>query len=425
MANIEILDLLNSIGDRERRIAASLTSRGMSFELHRGYVNDLLNEFHKFRNGKGDFERIAGIIAMIRGECFHAFKHVINEEVEERVWLWHNYDSFNQLESHYTKIYNLFQSDLLEDSKVKLWLKEGLRKDLTVDFKKLLDDFDEKIKWQKEFLDRENELFEKVLDLKFAEKNLKDLSEQLYNLPVQLTQFEKILLEEKRLLEGFDQFRVFNGSYQLSYMDIYYDLKSLKDPEDIVLYVSDLMEMKDLFDKQIVMFLQEITGVREFGADLPSKVNSGLVDLVSGCLSRNLFDIWVNLEARDGYSIIVIDIDGLDDILKDFGDKNAEWVVRDIGKCIRDEISMNKAFRYGRGFVVLVEGDSTGAAGLGEKIRKGVEGVMFKFDKRVIKTTVSIGVAAYRKSVKKMLSDGAEALYNAKTSGMNRVEIFK
>ena len=401
--DIEILNLLDSIGEREKRIIASLNSRSISFDLHRRYINDLLFDFRKLNNGKVDFERISGIIAMIRGECFHAFKHIINEEIEERIWLWHNYDSFNKLENHYQKIYNLFQSNLLEESRVKLWLKDGLRKDLIVDFKKLLDDFDEKIKWQKEFLERENCLFEKILDLKFSDKGLKDISEQIFNLPAQMIQFEKILIEEKRLLESFDNFKIFNSNYQLSYMDIYYDLKSLKDPEDIVMYVSDLLEMKELFDKQVIMFLQEISGLKEF----------------------SLFDIWVKLEAREGYSLVVIDIDGLDDILKDFGDKNAEWVIRDIGKCIRDESSMNKAFKYGRGFVVLVEGDSKIAVDLSEKIRKGVEGIMFKFDKKVIRTTISVGVAQYRKNVKRMLNDGAGALYNAKNSGMNKVIVFK
>ena len=435
--NIEILNLLKGIGERERRIVDTFKSRNFGFGLHKNYVKDLIYEFRELlklkekKDIEDGLDRINGIISMIKGECFYDFKHLLEEHVKERIWLWDKYRLFNDLEDYYNKVYeHLFQNNILEASRVRSWLKEGLKRDLVINFKNLLNEFDSKLKFQKEFLLEENELFEKVIDLRLKtgdkgfNKLISDISKEIVLLDEKLDRFERLLIEERRLLEQFSNFKVFNIEYKIDHLDIYYDLKQLKDPEDIVLYVSDLLEMNEMFDNNIILFLEEISNLRikELKKEeIRRKVNEELVDGVSGCLSKKLFDFWIKLEAKPGVSLIIIDVDDLDDISRDFGEKSADWVLRETGKAIIDEIGFNKAFRYGRGFVALIDGNEKIAFMLGENIRKAVEDVKFKFKEKIIKTTVSVGVCSYEKNVSKTLNRGAEALYYAKQSGRNKV----
>ncbi len=159
-----------------------------------------------------------------------------------------------------------------------------------------------------------------------------------------------------------------------------------------------------------------------------------VTDKLTGLLNRNKFYEIANseLERSQRYkrplSIIMFDIDHFKKINDTFGHGIGDYVLKTLSKIIKNSIRKSDyLFRWGgEEFIILAtETNTDQAKTLAEKIRDAIE--KYNFDK-VHKVTISLGVASYNEEIDKnsidsLINRADEALYKAKESGRNRVEI--
>jgi len=127
-------------------------------------------------------------------------------------------------------------------------------------------------------------------------------------------------------------------------------------------------------------------------------------------------------------SLMFIDIDNFKHINDTYGHIAGDIVLKKIAQIIKSSIRKSDyAFRYGgEEFLVVLPFTSKDEALLvAEKIRKKIEKTVIKYNKHLLKITVSIGVSEYdpHKTLKENLEIVDKKLYEAKRSGKNKVVI--
>lgn len=158
-----------------------------------------------------------------------------------------------------------------------------------------------------------------------------------------------------------------------------------------------------------------------------------ITDSLTGLYVRRYFNDRLDEElgrsARQGlkFSFLMLDIDDFKKINDTYGHLVGDVVLKDIGGIIKENIrEIDLACRYGgeEFAAMLPETSKEGAFVVAERIRKRVEGHIFRaYDER-LKLTVSLGVASYPddSSNQSGLIDAADnALYKGKRSGKNVV----
>ncbi|MGV1757412.1 GGDEF domain-containing protein [Rhizobium sp. P44RR-XXIV] len=132
---------------------------------------------------------------------------------------------------------------------------------------------------------------------------------------------------------------------------------------------------------------------------------------------------------RIPFSIIMLDIDHFKKINDNWGHSFGDTVLARLADVIRQTVRKTDiAARYGgEEIVVLLPNTDMRAAGnLAEKIRNDIETTVLMFEQETIHVTVSIGIACSHEpsaDFKHVLEAADKALYRAKASGRNRVEL--
>ena len=128
-------------------------------------------------------------------------------------------------------------------------------------------------------------------------------------------------------------------------------------------------------------------------------------------------------------SVIMFDIDHFKSINDNYGHSTGDEILNRIGNIVKKLIrEYDYAFRMGGDefLVLLPESNDQQASQLAERIRKAIENyTLLKNPKLVI--TASFGIAQYTQmdtSIEKLTRRADEALYQAKRSGRNRVEVI-
>jgi len=129
-------------------------------------------------------------------------------------------------------------------------------------------------------------------------------------------------------------------------------------------------------------------------------------------------------------SLIILDIDNFKSVNDQYGHSIGDEVIRSTATltsgCIR---STDILFRYGgEEFVILLSNtDIDGAVYLAERIRRSVANANVRFDDKLIKSSISLGVAELKAEELNaaFFSRADKALYDAKNSGKNRVCVAK
>ena len=128
-------------------------------------------------------------------------------------------------------------------------------------------------------------------------------------------------------------------------------------------------------------------------------------------------------------SLMIIDIDDFKKVNDTYGhiagDKYLIKIAFHLNQSLREQDS---AGRFGgEEFIVLLpETNIEGAFILAERIRKTIFNTKIIFEKREIKTSVSIGLAEFDKnSPEELINKADKELYKAKTAGKNRVSFLK
>jgi diguanylate cyclase (GGDEF)-like protein len=126
--------------------------------------------------------------------------------------------------------------------------------------------------------------------------------------------------------------------------------------------------------------------------------------------------------------LVLFDIDHFKQKNDTFGHLAGDAILKDLSGVVRAKLRREDVFARvgGEEFGILTpEVGMKGAREVAEKVRVVVEQTTFRFEKHVMPTTISLGVAVWLKE-----EDGAEALYKradgalykAKQGGRNRVE---
>ena len=127
-------------------------------------------------------------------------------------------------------------------------------------------------------------------------------------------------------------------------------------------------------------------------------------------------------------SIAILDADHFKKVNDTHGHIVGDFVLKKLATLFQQNIRREELLgRYGgeEFVVVMPEVDSSGAFQLAEKLRKTVEGTVFKSGEAELPVTISVGVATLgaEESVKAFLDTADQALYKSKEDGRNRVTI--
>ena len=132
-----------------------------------------------------------------------------------------------------------------------------------------------------------------------------------------------------------------------------------------------------------------------------------------------------------GFALLMIDLDSFKEINDRHGHLAGDAYLREIGAVIRSELrGADLACRYGGDefCLLLPQTGLAGAHAIAERIRHAVSGRIVAADGLVLRTTVSIGVAAYpdhaATDLRELVRKADEALYRAKRAGRDRVVAF-
>lgn len=157
-------------------------------------------------------------------------------------------------------------------------------------------------------------------------------------------------------------------------------------------------------------------------------------DAVTGIHNKHVFEKRFNEEFSYAQrnklplSLLMLDIDFFKKVNDTYGHMAGDYVLKGvaarIGEALRDEDILA---RYGgEEFTVILRGtDRDSAFILAERIRKLVESRPFSFEKQLIPTTVSVGVATLNNgsytNTADLLAQADACLYKSKEGGRNRV----
>jgi diguanylate cyclase (GGDEF)-like protein len=168
----------------------------------------------------------------------------------------------------------------------------------------------------------------------------------------------------------------------------------------------------------------------KFMMDLLAK--KAQIDALTGLWNRRYFDDRLEAElslARRSprpLAVLMIDIDRFKTINDTFGHAIGDEVLRRVANLLGESVRTEDIVcRYGgEEFAVIAPNISDGAAVFAERLRQGVESLKVIAAAQQLKLSVSIGVAFHSQAPELSLVQQAdEALYRAKQSGRNRVEV--
>jgi diguanylate cyclase (GGDEF)-like protein len=157
------------------------------------------------------------------------------------------------------------------------------------------------------------------------------------------------------------------------------------------------------------------------------------MDGLTQIYNRRYFDEQVDRELSRSrryervLSLVLMDIDHFKQVNDTYGHLAGDSVLKQLASTVRTKIRREDVFaRYGgEEFAILLPEVSLGGTRqLAEKVRRLVEKQRFEFDKQPIPVTVSVGIATLEpqhREAADLVRAADERLYEAKTSGRNRV----
>ena len=131
-------------------------------------------------------------------------------------------------------------------------------------------------------------------------------------------------------------------------------------------------------------------------------------------------------EWRRKLSLIMGDIDFFKKVNDTYGHQGGNVVLKDIARIIKSNLrELDLPCRYGgEEFALMLPGATLEEAMVvAERIRKGVEDHHFKYRDKILRVTISFGVAILKdeKGREELIKKADDALYKAKRTGRNRV----
>jgi diguanylate cyclase (GGDEF)-like protein len=161
------------------------------------------------------------------------------------------------------------------------------------------------------------------------------------------------------------------------------------------------------------------------------------IDGLTGLYVRRYFDSRLREELERSrrfgtqFSVVLLDLDDFKKLNDTFGHAVGDRVLREVAASMRRSLrGVDIAARYGgeEFAFILPRTGIVDAHAVAERIRHDVSEVRIAHEGRVLSITASLGIASYPESapgdVAMLLEKADVALYRAKTSGKDRVEVY-
>lgn len=160
-------------------------------------------------------------------------------------------------------------------------------------------------------------------------------------------------------------------------------------------------------------------------------------DGLTGCLNRSATDTLLAHELQRArrelrpLAFVLLDLDRFKQVNDQHGHRSGDEVLRRFAEQVRSRLRRSDVFGRtgGEEFGLVLPGtDAAGARWLVEEVRRGVEGMALQgSDGQPLRITVSAGIALARPdepiTADRLYGQADQALYEAKRSGRNRVEL--
>lgn len=277
---------------------------------------------------------------------------------------------------------------------------------------------------KKSLIETENRLEEKILDALTRTKN-------------DFISFEKELLQLKKkygnrvyskFLSSVSHFELDPKSARAHFNNIKEHhqkmVESLKRDIDIRVAVADYFVSSKKIKEPIVLELHIYKKTLEVG------FKDSLTKLYNYSYFKEAFKHELAHSKRylEPLSLIFFDLDNFKKLNDEYGHEAGNLVLRKVAKIIKSSIrEVDIPIRYGgeEFIIILPKTDKFGALAVGERIRKKVSEEKFRTLKRSV--TISGGIASFPyddKNGEFLISKADEAMYRAKASGKNRIELY-
>ncbi|WP_345992855.1 diguanylate cyclase [Sulfurimonas sp. HSL-1716] len=197
---------------------------------------------------------------------------------------------------------------------------------------------------------------------------------------------------------------------------------------DVSISMSYLAELD-----QYLVIIQDVTKELEYTKKLEKQKESYArradMDVLTPCFSRSYLDILLKnmCEAKKEFTYIMFDVDHFKSVNDTYGHLIGDEVLIKVVKTVKEGLRATDTLaRYGgEEFAIVLERTSKAdALQLAEKLRKMIEETSFP---PVENLTCSFGVSCDNSPLtcKQIIECADIALYQAKTNGRNRVEMYK
>ncbi len=156
------------------------------------------------------------------------------------------------------------------------------------------------------------------------------------------------------------------------------------------------------------------------------EAKKAVVDALTGLFNKRYFVELMDSKAKEGkqLSLIMIDLDFFKHYNDTFGHVEGDNLLRNLGQFITKDFKEFKACRYGgEEFAIIVESDVDTAVNVAEEIRQNVEAFYPKKAKRQVTASLGVGQRKKGEDVESFIKRVDAALYKAKESGRNQVQI--
>lgn len=158
-----------------------------------------------------------------------------------------------------------------------------------------------------------------------------------------------------------------------------------------------------------------------------------LSDTMTGLFNHEYFikrlneEIETSQKFRLPLSLMLVDIDHFKKINDTYGHQAGDYILIAIAKLLKSSLRLTDIIaRYGgeEFAVILPDTDIDSAYAAAERIRRLIETKKFLFNEKIITVTVSVGISELdkrTKSAEELIKKADDALYEAKSTGRNRV----
>ncbi len=186
----------------------------------------------------------------------------------------------------------------------------------------------------------------------------------------------------------------------------------------------------------VLLVYMAMVVAREQRRSRDAAIRLSSLDSLTGMFNRAYFfaaldrEIERSARSKRGFSMLMLDLDGLKPINDRHGHFHGDRVLRGVGEVIRHRVRrIDTAARYGGDeFVVLLpETEPSGAYVLAEKIRSGVAELGIEAGHDRIRTSLSIGMVTFPadgRSADALMIAADQAMYASKRRGKNRIVAY-